>query len=397
MQRLLMVLAVLGLLVGACRYLPTPSSCTDGVRNGTESDVDCGGPSCGPCALTKACLARTDCSSGVCAQKVCAPASCRDGQRGGDESDVDCGGASCAPCATGQSCAAAPDCEDAICAGGTCAAPSCTDQVLNGDETDLDCGGGACPACPPGAGCERSRDCVVGACVDAVCSAPGGCFAPLLQCGPMCVDPLNNPAHCGGCGQPCPMGRWCVNGTCQITCAPGTQACGPRCVNTQNDVFNCGACSTMCAPGERCVAGACQVACPPGQVVCNGACVNTATDNANCFQCGVPCAPGEVCSGGFCTAGCSQPLESCDGGAFCVDSRVDPDHCGGCGQACPAVQNAVRVCEFGNCSRSLCFPGFADCNGLLGDGCEANLGTDGMNCGFCGNACQVNCMNGMCP
>jgi hypothetical protein len=49
---------------------PVPS-CTDGVRNGDETDVDCGG-GCAPCAEGKGCLANTDCLSGSCSEGVCA-------------------------------------------------------------------------------------------------------------------------------------------------------------------------------------------------------------------------------------------------------------------------------------------------------------------------------------
>lgn len=47
------------------------ASCTDGAKNGTETDVDCGG-SCAPCAAGMQCLANTDCSSASCVGGVCA-------------------------------------------------------------------------------------------------------------------------------------------------------------------------------------------------------------------------------------------------------------------------------------------------------------------------------------
>lgn len=48
------------------------ASCVDGVKNGTESDVDCGGSSCAGCDLGKACASNTDCASGLCAGSECA-------------------------------------------------------------------------------------------------------------------------------------------------------------------------------------------------------------------------------------------------------------------------------------------------------------------------------------
>jgi len=82
---------------------PAPS-CTDGVQNGDETGVDCGG-SCAPCV------------------------SCNDGIQNGDEDGVDCGGSNCAPCA------------------------SCNDGVQNGNETGVDCGGPDCAPCNTGGGC----------------------------------------------------------------------------------------------------------------------------------------------------------------------------------------------------------------------------------------------------
>jgi hypothetical protein len=52
------------------------------VKNGTETDKDCGG-SCPDCAVTKACLVGGDCQSGACAGGVCVDAGCADGQREG--------------------------------------------------------------------------------------------------------------------------------------------------------------------------------------------------------------------------------------------------------------------------------------------------------------------------
>ena len=51
-------------------------TCDDGIQNGDETGVDCGG-SCAPCVT---------------------PPTCDDGIQNGDEEGVDCGGSSCAPC-----------------------------------------------------------------------------------------------------------------------------------------------------------------------------------------------------------------------------------------------------------------------------------------------------------
>jgi len=55
---------------GAGNVCAAPS-CTDGVKNGIETDLDCGGGTCPTCALTKGCTVANDCSSGTCTTNVC--------------------------------------------------------------------------------------------------------------------------------------------------------------------------------------------------------------------------------------------------------------------------------------------------------------------------------------
>jgi len=102
-----------------------PPTCTDGIQNGNETGVDCGGPDCPACPT------------------------CDDGIQNGNETGVDCGGPDCPAC---------PTCFDGIqngnetgvdCGGPDCTAcPTCDDSVQNGFETGVDCGGPDCPACP---------------------------------------------------------------------------------------------------------------------------------------------------------------------------------------------------------------------------------------------------------
>lgn len=51
-----------------CCLAPT---CSDGVMNEDETDVDCGGSRCPKCANTKACNNGSDCMSGICNASVC--------------------------------------------------------------------------------------------------------------------------------------------------------------------------------------------------------------------------------------------------------------------------------------------------------------------------------------
>ncbi len=77
------------------------ATCDDGIQNGDETGIDCGG-SCAPCTAVP---------------------TCDDGIQNGDETGIDCGG-SCTPCT---------------------ATPTCDDGIQNGDETGIDCGGTCTP------------------------------------------------------------------------------------------------------------------------------------------------------------------------------------------------------------------------------------------------------------
>ncbi len=46
-------------------------TCTDGVKDGAETDVDCGGPSCPTCKDGRACVTETDCVSLTCSAGIC--------------------------------------------------------------------------------------------------------------------------------------------------------------------------------------------------------------------------------------------------------------------------------------------------------------------------------------
>jgi hypothetical protein len=158
------------------------------VKNGTETDVDCGG-SCGPCGDGKTCAQHVDCASGICHQSACAAPACDDLVKNGSESDVDCGG-SCPPCDDDKACLAGSDCTSKHCSNtdgldpdagvpdagvlpaGTCVAPTCDDGYLNQDETDLDCGGMTCKACGVGQHCLVDADCASRNCKNQVCDKP---------------------------------------------------------------------------------------------------------------------------------------------------------------------------------------------------------------------------------
>lgn len=157
-------------------------TCEDGIMNGDEQGVDCGGSNC---------------------SFPCPPPTCFDGIQNGDETGIDCGSSQCfllglicpdPTCSDGiqnvhievnpllpggyvvvveagidcdlNPLTSCPDCpiptcfdgvrnqgETGIDCGGPCPTacnpvPNCNDGVQNGDETGIDCGGPDCPPCP---------------------------------------------------------------------------------------------------------------------------------------------------------------------------------------------------------------------------------------------------------
>jgi hypothetical protein len=127
-----------------------PMHCTNTVKDGNETDVDCGGPECNKCGLGQLCLTSDpDCESRACSgtPKKCVAPSCQDTRKNGQETAEDCGGPSCAKCAPTLACLLHSDCDSGVCKDNICQAPSCTDATQNGGETGVDCGGPTCDPC----------------------------------------------------------------------------------------------------------------------------------------------------------------------------------------------------------------------------------------------------------
>lgn len=120
-------------------------------------------------------------------------ATCTDGTKNGPESDVDCGGGlgACPSCGDGKKCNSAADCSSGVCSGGTCQTPSCTDGIKNGKETATDCGGGVCPKCAVCIQCKEDADCDT-----TVCGSMGLC-APTIT--------ITSAIYAANCGAPTPV------------------------------------------------------------------------------------------------------------------------------------------------------------------------------------------------
>jgi len=213
-------------------------TCSDGVRNGDETDIDCGGPDCATCANGKTCVDDEDCASETCIDDFCRLPSCSDGVRNGDETDVDCGG-SCAPCEVGERCEVADDCE-----------PPRYDAWST-------CGGFADVCANNGI---ESRDVWRTTCASGVCSA--STTVETRTCsrnsnGTVCGEPSTGPwSACGGFTDTCDntgtrsattTSYRCAAGTCQSLEAVETQAC-----SRDTTGVSCGETTTTT---DECIAG----------------------------------------------------------------------------------------------------------------------------------------------
>ncbi len=158
------------------------------MKNGAETDSDCGGPTCPVCAAGQNCSKAADCKSGVCTSGKCIPASCTDKVKNGAETDIDCGGGTCPACKVGLGCSKSSDCASGVCTAGKCMAATCTDGVKNGDETDTDCGGGTCLGCKLGSACKKGADCKSGVCTAGKCAASGLSCRTILAANPSSKD-----------------------------------------------------------------------------------------------------------------------------------------------------------------------------------------------------------------
>jgi len=154
--------------------------CKNYVKDGDETDIDCGGITCLPCQTGKYCKLPSDCVSKVCYASICKAPACNDGVQNAHETDIDCGGDtwSCATrCEDGAMCVLDSDCVNDCCdtpsrtcdIDGVCVEGSCWNGKQDGSETDIDCGGMCIISCDPGEGCKVDWDCKSGSCTNSIC------------------------------------------------------------------------------------------------------------------------------------------------------------------------------------------------------------------------------------
>jgi hypothetical protein len=239
---------------GTANHTCSWPSCGDGVQNGNETDVDCGGATCTPCSDGLACQAPSDCASMVCNSSThqCVPASCADNVKNGNETDQDCGGPLCQPCPDAKHCGVPSDCASHVCNATQhlCSAPTCSDGFHNGNESDVDCGGPCPVGCSDQAACRTGSDC-----------RSGDCHLGLCRCGDGARNGDETDVDCGGQCGPCVEGLACLlPGDCTShVCDTANHTCSwPSCGDgvqngNETDVDCGGATCTPCVEGLACL------------------------------------------------------------------------------------------------------------------------------------------------
>ena len=198
--RLLATLAFGGLVLTACTTFNDLSPDPDLVGEGSGGTGGKGGTCANPpCVIAPdgtvlgggkgaECKVGADCASTICQGGACTEPLSTDGVKNGTETDVDCGGTeptNAPKCLADKTCKVDDDCHWGKCTGGKCGAE--IKGVKDGDQTDIDCGGTQSPPCDWGQGCAFDRDCGTGG----KCGADKKCLV-----GPSC-DVVHGGTTCG--------------------------------------------------------------------------------------------------------------------------------------------------------------------------------------------------------
>ncbi len=199
---------------------------------------------CGACGA--ACAGATTCLGGACGCANPAHTQC-----GSACVDVLTSNTNCGDC--GITCTGATTCLGGACGCSNPALTQCGNACINILTDNANCG-----AC--GTVCAAGQTCQAGEC-------HVQCGAGQTNCNEVCVNTTWSPNHCGGCDLPCDPGDpadpanfppyVCGNGVCDLTCPAGQTSCNRSCRNLQNDATACGTCGNVCPSGIACVNGTC--------------------------------------------------------------------------------------------------------------------------------------------
>lgn len=419
-------------------------SCDNSAKDGTETDVDCGGGGgCGAkCAAGKQCSAGSDCGTGNCADGVCCNTACAGtcqacttAKKGGGADGVcgsiavglpdsapvcggtkACDGANNCKKVDGQTCAAGPECVSGSCADGVCCNTTCNGTCL------------ACTAALKGSGND-------GVCGNIPINLPDT-SATTTCAGTSSCD--GNGVCKKNVGQPCGTGAQCVNGNCVDGACCGSASCGT--CQSCNLAGNAGTCTNItsgnpdtnpantctngsvcdgggmckkvngqtCAINPDCVMGncvdgvCCNSPCTATCKACNvagslGACTNITAGNDD-TSASVTCTGTSTCDG---NGGCKKSDgQACVGGGECLNGNCIDGIC--CNTTCTGTCKACNVAgSLGVCSNIV--SGQTDTNAATTcvspsacDGNGACKKNDGQTCGVGGECVHGNCADGVC-
>jgi len=392
---------------------PGTGDCDQNAQNGCETDTLASAASCGACgASCDYANAQGTCVGGTCALGACdsGAADCNQNPLDGCEAVLATSETSCGSC--GHACANPHGTSE--CQGGACVPAcetgygSCDGNDGNGCETPLtsttDCG--ACGT--PCALANSNVTCGSGTC--SLTSCKGGFGNCNNNPADGCEVSLTTLSNCGGCGVTCNLahgGETCQTGKCQLTtCDAGFANCDlvPQTgceTNLNTSITHCGACGVGCTNQHgttTCEGGTCTPVCTAFFGNCDGneknGCETSLKAISNCGACGNVCSYANgfaQCPSGTCQlTGCNTGFDNCDGAPAngCETALNTLQNCGTCGTPCALGPHATTMsCSTLQCQVETCEAGFADCDNLPANGCEANLQTGAQSCGACGVAC----------
>jgi len=318
------------------------NSCTDDVcANGmADHPLKAAGTACVGgttfCSSTGTCVAcaiDANCPMGSTCYMESQCVSCTDGMKNGSETGVDCGG-SCKKC-NGETCATGADCKSTFCADGVCCDTACdannlcrscnqlgkmgTCSVVQGGMQDPDTctmgsacngssGGGACYSIGTkmllGKPCLGNSDCLSNHCIAGnICGLIKGesCPADYTCSTKLCLNNI--------CTE-CASNADCASGVCDT----GAKACkiplGEPCTSTAEPGCAQGTCQgklcklnngDTCTKNSDCL-GVCDAMMKCANCQNNADCGGATCSNGVCLlSAGTSCTDGQQCSSGICT------------------------------------------------------------------------------------------------
>lgn len=391
------------------------NGCESGLLEDEQNCGECRHPCTNPNGDTR-------CEQGECSPECGAGYLDCDGLAGnGCETDIGSSPEHCGACGAACNLIHAA----ALCLGGECAISHC-------DEDWADCDGDPETGCEVGTtndpehcgGCHRpcsshhgAPACAAGTCEIECASGYADCNQDSAL-GPLSdgceADLSRSVLHCGACGEACDAASDATPNCSAEGC--GATVCPPEMANCDGDLANgcevnlatnlescdrCGVgCPTVPHATSACEARTCTIAeCDAETDDCdenyeNGCETDLASDAANCGSCGRACdlpqTEDHACIERQCRPQlCASGYLDCDGEPQngCETNIAVPEACGGCGRACSLAHSDVHACVDGSCEVVTCDPGWGDCDGNPGNGCETSLVGNTEHCGACRNLC----------